>query len=143
MNRTAPAISQAAFQLGTLCTSGVCINNDGNGAYLSIGGTWTNSSARASKTGFAAVNPLSILDKVVRMPITTWIYRNSQAEGLHMGPVAEDFKASFGLAGDGKSIGTVDADGVALAAIQGLNQKLEVENAALKARLDAIEAKLN
>jgi trimeric autotransporter adhesin len=59
-----------------------------------------------------------------------------------MGPVAEDFKAAFGLAGDGKSIGTVDADGVALAAIQGLNQKLESENAALKARLDAIEKKL-
>jgi len=36
----------------------------------------------------------------------------------------------------------VDADGVALAAIQGLNQKLETENAVLKARLDAIETKL-
>ena len=59
-----------------------------------------------------------------------------------MGPVAEDFKDAFGLAGDGRSIGTVDADGVALAAIQGLNQKLEAENATLRARLDALEAKL-
>ena len=142
MNRTTPAIGAAAFQLGTLCTGPVCLNNDGNGAYLSTGGTWTNSSARASKTGFAPINPMSILDKVVAMPITTWTYRNAQAEGMHMGPVAEDFKASFGLAGDGKSIGTVDADGVALAAIQGLNQKLESENAALRARLEAIEAKL-
>ncbi len=53
-----------------------------------------------------------------------------------MGPMAEDFKANFGLGGDGKSIGTVDADGVALAAIQGLNQKLKfanTENAALRA----------
>jgi trimeric autotransporter adhesin len=142
MNRTTPAIGAAAFQLGTLCTGAVCVNNDGNGAYLSTGGTWTNSSARASKTRFAPINAMSILDKVVAMPITTWSYRNAQTEGMHMGPVAEDFKASFGLAGDGKSIGTVDADGVALAAIQGLNQKLESENAALKARLDAIEAQL-
>jgi hypothetical protein len=45
------------------------------------------------------------------------------------------------LAGDGKSISTVDADGIALAAIQGLNAKLESENAALRARLDALEAR--
>ena len=71
----------------------------------------------------------------------TWDYIGS-AEGLHMGPVAEDFKESFGLAGDGKSISTVDADGIALAAIQGLNAKIETENDALRARLDALEARL-
>ena len=142
MNRATPAIGQAAFQVGTLCTTPICLNSLGNGAYLSTGGSWTNSSARASKTGFAPINPMSILEKVVAMPITTWTYRNAQAEGTHMGPVAEDFKASFGLSGDGKSIGTVDADGVALAAIQGLNQKLESENAALRSRLEAIEEKL-
>jgi hypothetical protein len=34
-----------------------------------------------------------------------------------------------------KHIATVDADGVALAAIQGLNQKMEKENAELKQEL--------
>jgi len=57
--------------------------------------------------------------------------------------MAEDFKSAFNLAGNGKSIATVDADGVALAAIQGLNQKLEAENAQLRARLEAIEARLD
>ena len=38
------------------------------------------------------------------------------------------------------TIATVDADGVALAAIQGLNAKLERENAALKERLEKLEA---
>ncbi len=57
--------------------------------------------------------------------------------------MAEDFKQIFGLGGDGKSISTVDADGIALAAIQGLNQKLESENAALKSALDAVEARLS
>jgi len=39
--------------------------------------------------------------------------------------MARDFHAAFGLGESEKRINTVDADGVALAAIQGLNQKLE------------------
>ena len=113
----------------------------GGPASLSNGGTWTNASSRSYKENFTAVNGLDVLSRLVALPIMTWDYIGS-SEGLHMGPVAEDFKASFGLAGDGKSISTVDADGIALAAIQGLNAKLESENAALRARLDAVEARL-
>jgi beta-xylosidase len=50
----------------------------------------------------------------------------------HLGPVAQDFHAAFGLGSDDRHIATVDADGVALAAIQGLNRKVEAENTALK-----------
>ena len=64
----------------------------------------------------------------------------------HMGPMAQDFHAAFGLGTDDKHIATVDADGVALAAIQGLNQKLTdelkqkgTEITELKQRLDALE----
>ncbi len=39
----------------------------------------------------------------------------------HLGPTAEDFYAAFGLGSDA-GIGTVDADGVALATIQALYQ---------------------
>lgn len=116
----------------------------GGTATLSNGGTWTNASSRTFKEGFSAVDVQAILAKVTALPITTWTYKGS-LEGSHMGPMAEDFKASFGLAGDGTSIGTVDSDGVALAAIQGLNQKLEqaqAENQVLRTRLDAIEALL-
>jgi trimeric autotransporter adhesin len=109
-------------------------------ATLTNGGTWTNASSRSYKENFASVNGLDILSRLVKLPIMTWDYKGS-SEGQHMGPVAEDFKATFGLAGDGKSISTVDADGIALAAIQGLNAKLESENAALRARLDALEAR--
>jgi len=110
----------------------------GGTATLSNGGMWTNASSRTFKEGFKAVDPMRILAKVVAMPITTWVYKQS-AEGEHIGPMAEDFKAAFDLAGDGKSIGTADADGVALAAIQGLNQKLENENAALRAEMAALQ----
>lgn len=111
-----------------------------NGASLTAGGTWTNGSSRAFKQGFAAIDGLDVLAKVMELPISSWTYKNS-SEGRHVGPMAEDFKAAFGFGADAQHISTVDADGIALAAIQGLNQKLESENALLKARLDALEAR--
>jgi hypothetical protein len=118
------------------------LDTNANGAYLSVGGTWTNGSSREFKQGIVAIDSMDVLDKVTALPISIWRYKNS-AEGNHVGPMAEDFKAAFGLGNDAQHIATVDADGVALAAIQGLNQKLEAENAALKARLDALEARID
>jgi len=59
-----------------------------------------------------------------------------------MGPTAQDFYTAFGLGDGDTSIGTVDADGVALAAIQGLcaeNQALKAQVTGLEARLTALE----
>ena len=124
----------------TLNTNRLEVGGGSNGvAFLSYGGAWSNASSRAFKTVLAEVDPLAILDRLVQLPISTWTY-NGSAEGTHLGPMAEDFKAAFDLAGDGKSISTVDADGVALVAIQGLNRKLESENAALRAELAELRA---
>jgi hypothetical protein len=60
----------------------------------------------------------------------------------HVGPVAQDFHSAFGLGDSDKAIRTADESGVALAAIQGLNQKVESvvsENAELKRRLQKLE----
>jgi len=60
--------------------------------------------------------------------------------------MAQDFYAAFAVGPDDKHIATVDADGVALAAIQGLNQKLDEtreENAELKQRLEKLEQLMN
>jgi hypothetical protein len=83
---------------------------------------------------------------VAALPVQSWRYTNETDVVRHLGPVAQDFKAAFGLGTDDKSIGTVDEEGVALAAIQGLNQKVESENSALRAenaglkqRLEALE----
>ncbi|MGY6555007.1 MAG: tail fiber domain-containing protein [Wenzhouxiangella sp.] len=119
--------------------------NTSTGAHLTTGGTWTNASSRAFKTDFLAVDPLEILDRLIQLPMSTWTYLSAPENGRHLGPIAEEFHASFGLGSDSDSITTVDASGVALAAIQGLNQRLEAENAALRnqnAEQDAAIAEL-
>lgn len=133
--------SDNAFFMSVIPTGANFLETTANGARLTAGGTWTNGSSRLFKEGFAAIDVGSVLERVVSMPITRWTYRNS-SEGAHIGPMAEDFKAAFDLGSDDQHIATVDADGVALAAIQGLNEKLEAENAELKARLAAIESRL-
>jgi hypothetical protein len=104
------------------------------------GSTWINASDRNLKENFAAVNPREILEKVVSMPITKWNYK--KASDTHLGPVAQDFHEQFKLGSDDKSIATVDESGVALAAIQGLNQKLEQEVKKKDARIGDLEKRL-
>jgi len=124
--------------------------NLSTGVTLQAGsGTWSSLSDRNAKENFQPVNPQEVLEQVVQMPITTWNYKAQDDSIRHMGPVAQDFYAAFGLGTDDAYIATVDADGVALAAIQGLYQRvqeLEAQNTqqqaeieALKARLDALE----
>lgn len=105
------------------------------GASLTSGGVWTNASSRALKDSFEQVDPTQVLERLLELPVQRWRYIASPAEGVHLGPVAEDFHAAFGLGHTSTRIGTSDASGVAFAAIQGLNQKLEAENAALRAEL--------
>lgn len=90
------------------------------GAFLSSGGTWTNSSDSAKKAGFQEVDGDQILAKLAAMPVRTWNYRGEDSTARHMGPTAQDFRAAFGLGDGDKTIATVDADGVSLAAIQAL-----------------------
>jgi hypothetical protein len=109
------------------------------GAFLSDGGTWTNASDRALKTGFVAADPDQVLAKIDAMPIMEWRYKN-QPDELHLGPVAQDFYAAFGLGGDDKHIATVDEGGVALAAIQGLSRLLRDKDARINAQQQEIAA---
>ena len=104
------------------------------GAFLSDGGMWQNASDYHRKTDFEACDPSAILKKVAALPIRSWRYTNEGSDVRHLGPTAQDFKAAFELGTDDKSIGTVDADGVALAAIQGLHQIVQAQQAELAAR---------
>jgi len=116
------------------------------GAALHPGATaWTVYSDRNGKNNILAIKPREVLRKLASIPIATWSWKHQDASIRHMGPMAQDFHAAFGLGETEKGISTVDADGVAFAAIQGLHQMMEEKNreiAQLRRKLQAIEAKL-
>jgi len=119
-----------------------------NGAFLSDGGAWTSVSDENRKDEFAAIDPSEVLAKIADMPVRTWAYE-AEPGVRHNGPTAQDFRAAFGLGADDKHIASVDADGVALAAIKGLERELQAERrlrleqdrevAQLQARVGALE----
>ena len=87
-----------------------------------------NTSSRDSKTDFAPIDEIAVLEKLSELPMNTWRYKVEAEDERHLGPVAEDFQLAFGLS-DGKHISTVDASGVALTAIKGLNIVLQQRTA--------------
>jgi hypothetical protein len=103
------------------------------GAYCT-GSQWVNASDRNAKEDFQSINGSEILEQVAAMPIHTWQYK-TEAGARHIGPTAQDFHAAFGVGVDDGGISTVDAAGVALAAIQALR----IENRALLQRIEALE----
>jgi len=115
------------------------VGSSGSPAYCN-GTTWQNGSDRNIKQDFGAISPQEVLAKVSALPITKWQYKVEDADTKHIGPMAQDFHAAFGLNGnDDKHISTVDEGGVALAAIQGLNQKVETGSQNSEARIQKLE----
>ncbi len=106
------------------------------------GGSWSSLSDRAAKRGFGTVDRRRLLNRLDRIPITSWSYKSQKPSIRHLGPMAQDFRSAFGLGEDSRHIDTIDSEGVALAAIQGLyrqNQALQRQNRALRARLTTHE----
>ncbi len=100
------------------------------------------SSDRALKANFGTVDAADMLARVAALPITTWNYRSDDATVRHIGPMAQDFAATFGVGADDRHIHPLDGQGVALAAIQGLLAQIETlqaTQARLTARLEALE----
>jgi len=119
------------------------ITSGGTGVYLAPGGaSWTSLSDRNAKENFEPVDTRSVLDRVAALPMTTWNYK-AQTNGVrHIGPMAQDFNAAFAVGESDTGITTIDADGVALAAIQGLNQRLVEQLRAKDQRIDDLERRL-
>jgi hypothetical protein len=115
-------------------TSGRFIETS-TGAYLTSTGVWTNTSDRNVKESFIPVNGEEVLRRLKGVPMTTWKYRADPAGVRHLGPMAQDFAAAFGLGDSDKAISTVDASGVALAAAQALDAR----TAAQQSRIGELE----
>ena len=95
------------------------------------------SSDRNTKENFQDLNPREVLERVTQLSIQSWNFKDDPAV-RHVGPVAQDFHAAFKVGPDDRHIATVDADGVALAAIQGLDQVVKEKDA----KIDALEKRL-
>jgi hypothetical protein len=122
------------------------------GATLAAGsGTWASASDRNLKTDVARLDDAAVLEKVAQLPISRWSYKSERGV-RHVGPMAQDFYAAFGVGEDDKHITSIDEDGVALAAIKALHAHvnvLEAKNAQLRAasasqsaRIAAMQAQL-
>jgi hypothetical protein len=133
---------------GLFISSGAQVNgslNVNNGMYVTgdihcngqIYATFYNTSDRNLKEQITPVNGEDILARVVGLPIARWNYK-ADSTTPHIGPMAQDFYAAFKVGIDEKHIATVDEGGVALAAIQGLNEKLKAKDA----QIDSLEKRL-
>ncbi len=122
-----------------------------SGVYVAPGGgSWHSLSDRNMKENIHPVDPMEVLNKLAQMPVSTWNYKTQEDAIRHMGPMAQDFYAAFGLGDSDKAIATVDAEGVALTGIRGLYQQnqeqakridtLNAQNAELQTRLETVEA---
>jgi len=115
------------------------------GVTLTNGATsWESLSDRNAKAEPSPVDHRDVLRKVARMPVTSWQYKHD-AGRQYIGPMAQDFHAAFGLGHDEKHISTLDTDGVALSAVQGLIAELQERkdrSAAQDLRLRELEAEL-
>jgi len=119
-------------------------SNEGATTGVKLGpgsGTWASLSDRNAKTDISPLDDASVLAKVSALPVTIWRYKTERGV-RHVGPMAQDFYAAFGVGEDDRHITSIDEDGVALAAIKAQSHQigdLRSANELLKARLDALE----
>lgn len=111
---------------------------------LTITGTLNQGSSRLLKTAIESVDAPAILARVLELPVFEWSYKDRPAGERHVGPMAEDFHAAFGLGADAARLAPSDVAGVALVAVQELAQQVEERKrdiAEIRARIDALEAR--
>src|SRR4029079_7056079 len=87
------------FYSNAAATSGVNLPAGGDG--------WSNLSDRNVKANLSAVDTAGILERVAAMPVQSWNYKSQDASVKHIGPMAQDFAAAFGVGEDNTHISTV------------------------------------
>jgi hypothetical protein len=124
-----------------LCAANLCCP----AGFDCIGMECAAQSDRDLKVNVTIVDAADVLDRVRELPISTWNYIADDPLIRHVGPMAQDFAALFGVGSDDRHIHPIDGQGVALAAIQGLIgeiEQLRSQNLALAARVTALEPSL-
>ena len=114
--------------------------------------SWNSLSDVNMKEEFRELSGEDVLGKLSRMPVMEWSYKAQGSAVRHVGPTAQNFRAAFGLGADPLRISSVDADGIALAAVRALetrtrglmesNRMLADENRQLHEAADELRARL-
>ena len=93
-------------------------STNGNGAYLTSGGVWTNASSIDFKTDIKRLSSSDLLSSINKLLVTKWRYKDTNE--YHIGPFAEQFKELFnlGISDDNKHISTMDLAGISILGIQ-------------------------
>jgi trimeric autotransporter adhesin len=118
-------------------------NNATTGAQLPAGsGSWSSLSDRNAKRALEPLDGREILDSLSGIPMYSWQYKDQAEEIRHVGPMAQDLYAAFGFGEDERHISSIDADGLALSAIQELYSLTRQENEELRSVIQAQEAAL-
>jgi hypothetical protein len=147
-----PFFSTASNQVSFRCAGGVLFTSGSGGGNQTVAWTpgsasWSFSSDRNLKDRIVPVSAESVLEKVQALPLVEWSYKGYSQR--HIGPMAQDFHALFPLNDNDKMLDDADLHGVALAAIQGLNQKLNEKDAEIQKlkekvdKVDLLELRLN
>ncbi|HYK43640.1 MAG TPA: tail fiber domain-containing protein [Parafilimonas sp.] len=115
--------------------------SNGNGAYLTVGGTWTSTSARSKKEDFQKQDENLILQKINQLDVTKWKYKGTKDE-YHYGPMADDFHRLF-VVGDDSSTSDMDKTGVLFLGMQQLiklNDEKDAKINDLQKQIDELKA---
>lgn len=108
-------------------------------------GGWSSSLSSVGRLDAQTADSQRILDQIAQLDIQTYRFAQQPTTDHHLGPAAEQWHDLFGLgAPDGKVLDS-DLNGVALAAIQALLERVKTQQAMLDEqarRIDALEARL-
>jgi hypothetical protein len=92
------------------------------------------------KRDFESLDGNDVLAKLDSVPVSEWSYKREGSDVRHIGPMAQDFYAAFGLGTGETTISPRDMAGVNMAAIKALKAELTAKDAAIVAQQDQITA---
>ncbi|MFO7651573.1 MAG: tail fiber domain-containing protein [bacterium] len=111
-------------------TTGVTLASNSN--------AWASTCDSTNKEDFREVDRRELLEKLAALRVRNYKMKDQDDGTRHIGPVAQDFSAAFGVGEDNTSINMADADGVLFAAVQALYE----QNLAQQAEIEALKARL-
>ncbi len=91
-------------------------------------------SGRQFKENVVPLESGQILRQLEELSLSSWNYKVDPDRVRHLGPMAEDFYAAFGLGRDDQHLSPRDLAAVALAAVQGVNEVVQGVNEVVQER---------